>query len=499
MQKVIQMKNITLSFSGVTILKNVDVHVRSGVAHAIVGANGAGKSSLMKVLSGYYNDYRGQIFIENSEVNIRSSEQGIKKGIQFVQQEVDVALFPNLSVAENIVLHDGAQWINWKEVYAQAKQQCDGLNLDIDVTRNVSELSLAQKQLVLIARALWRGCEWLILDEPTAALSTAESTILFEVIAELKKKNVGILLITHRLFELYEVCEDVTVLRNGEHVFSGEMKDVTEQQLITHMLGRTLDAQFPDKREEKLGKVVLTLDNLSDALGSVRDVSLALHKGQIYGIGGLVGAGKTELCELLFGITPIKSGRLWVGNEEIIHHSTHSAVENGMALIPEERRRSGLFIEESVLDNSTIVSLKKDAGRFGFLRKKSQQQRTAKVIEQLSVVTPNDEIAMKKLSGGNQQKIVIGKWLLSDAEIYIFDEPTKGVDVGAKKDIFELIQGLRSAGKAVLYVSSEWQELIGLADCISIMWDGRLSEPLATDKWNESNFMTLATGGELHE
>lgn len=499
MQSVLKMTNISIEFPGVKALNSVDFTMKSGSTHALIGANGAGKSTLMKVLSGAYDHYTGDILLDSKKTNIRSPKEALENGIQIVHQEVDTALIPYLTVGENIMLSSTVnemgkkQFINWKVLHKQATEILKTLHINVSSKKLVSELTLAEKQMVLIARTVSTDCKFLILDEPTAPLSHSETTELFRIVKELKEKNVGIIFISHRLPEIFEVCEEITIMRNGTLVTHELVKNTTQNKVIENMLGRELEEQFP-KKSSDCGEVIYEVSNLHDA-DKLSNVSMTVRKGEIVGIAGLVGAGKTELCKTLFGETKIKSGEVKLRGNKLTLTSPYHAVQQGIALVPEERRKEGILVHESVVTNLTAANLSAFTRPFSFLNRKAEKQRALQVIESLGVKTPSEETIVKNLSGGNQQKIAIGKWLIADAEVYIFDEPTKGVDVGAKKDIFELICELAKRGKAIIYASSELAEMIGITNRVYVLYDGQVVKELETSATTEADLLYYSTGG----
>lgn len=495
------MRNISISFPGVHALDGVDFSAEAGRAHALIGANGAGKSTLMKVLSGAYDHYTGEILLNGELASIRNPKDAKDYGIQIVYQEVDTALIPNLSVGENIMLEHtvhgmkGKHLIRWAKLHSKAQAVLDRLRVSIPTRKLVQELTLAEKQMVLIARSVSMQCRYVVLDEPTAPLSTSETDSLFRIVRLLKSEGVGVIFISHRLPELYEICEDITIMRDGRLVHRGEIASLSQEQIVEHMLGSKLEGQFPD-RSRDIGEVGFEAVGIRDE-GKVGDVSLNVRKGEIVGIAGLVGAGKTELCRALFGVSETATGELRLNGAKLPFGNPHRAVRSGLALVPEERRREGVFVDESVTTNLTSASLfRYTIGGFGAWLSASKESAAASgIIRSLGVKTPSEAAKVRNLSGGNQQKIAIGKWLLADAEVYIFDEPTKGVDVGAKRDIYELVAELAARGKCVLYASSELPEIMGITDRMYVMYDGAVIKELRTDETNEEEIMLYSTGG----
>ena len=495
----LEMRSISIAFPGVQALSNVDFAAASGRTHALIGANGAGKSTLMKVLAGAYDHYVGEILVDGDIAQIRSPRDAKAIGIQIVYQEVDTALIAYLSVGENIMLDQtvhgmgGRQFIRWRELHEAAGAVLQRMGISIPTRKLVSELTLAEKQMVLIARAVAVDCRFLILDEPTAPLSSSETARLFTLVRQLKSEGVGIIFISHRLPELYEICEDITVMRDGKGVITGQLSDMDQASIVQHMLGQRMDQQFPD-RTPVVGETALAVTGLSDG-GMLHDIQLRLKKGEVVGLAGLVGAGKTELCRALFGASPGAVSEVTLHGRKLRLRSPHQAVKQGIALIPEERRREGIFVHEPVGTNLTAAVLSRFTRAMAWLSPAKEKRAATEMIERLGIKTPSERTLVRNLSGGNQQKVAIGKWLLADSEVYIFDEPTKGVDVGAKKDIFELISGLAARGKSVLYASSELNEIIGITDRIYVMYDGQIVRELDSADTDEEELMIYCTGG----
>lgn len=496
----LDMKQISIEFPGVKALDNVDFTTETGTSHALIGANGAGKSTLMKVLSGAYGHYTGEISINGQPVHIRSPKDAKDLGIQIVYQEVDTALIPYLTVGENIML-DGTvndmgkkQWINWKQIHSGAKATLDRMNVKVPTRKLVSELTLAEKQMVLIARAITKECRFLILDEPTAPLSHAETEELFRIVRDLKRNNVGVIFISHRLPELFEICDDITVMRDGKFVVKKRIADTNPNEVVEHMLGKKMDDQFP-KLPIVIGDMNFEVKGLSDR-DKLNNINLHVRKGEIIGIAGLVGAGKTELCKALFGASRITDGERVLQNRKLKIRDSHEAVKRGIALVPEERRKEGILVLESVVNNLSVANLSKFCSLNTFLQFGKEKKEARRLIQELGIKTPNELAKVKNLSGGNQQKVAIGKWLSTDAEVFILDEPTKGVDVGAKKDIFKLISQLAQQGKSIIYASCELSEIIGITDRVYVLYDGEIVKELQTSETNEEELLFYSTGGK---
>ena len=500
---MIEMKEISIDFPGVAALKQVNFRVEKGEIHALIGANGAGKSTLMKVLSGAYDHYRGEIYLDGEPAHIRSPKQSKTYGIQMVYQEVDTALVPYLTVGENIMLEQLAhhmgrkQFINWKALHKQASAILTSLHVPISSHQRVEELTLAQKQMILIARAISNQCKCLILDEPTAPLSQKETEELFRLIRLLKEQSVSIIFISHRLPELFEICEGITVMRNGEIVMKERIDATTPTEVVEYMLGKKLDEQYPDIPFD-IGEPLLKVEQLSDG-GMVKDLNMQVNRGEVVGIAGLVGAGKTEICKALFGAIPHTSGVFTLQGKKVNIQSPYDAVRHGIVLVPEERRKEGLVVSEPVRSNLTISHMKRFSKLFSLIDFKSEKKEAENMISRLAIKTPSTETKVENLSGGNQQKIVIGKWLMSDADIYIFDEPTKGVDVGAKREIFDLIAELAKRGKAVIYASSEITDILGMTNRIYVVYDGSVVSEMETKATTESEILYYSTGGKEND
>lgn len=497
------MRNISIEFPGVKALSNVDFTVKSGEVRAVVGANGAGKSTLMKVLAGANSHYTGDIYLNGEHCEVRDPLDAKELGIEIVYQEVDTALFPHLTVAENIMFNSlvtgmkGRAFVSWPDMRKAAKQILQSLHVNVDVDEQVGRLSLAQKQMVLIARAVRQRCRFLILDEPTAPLSMSEVDELFRVVKKLsKEENVGVIFISHRLPELFRICESITVMRDGRVVKDMPLgADTTIHEIVRLMLGRSLEDTFP-KRKAEVGDTILEVSGLSDTRGKVKNVSLYVRRGEIIGVCGLVGAGKTELSKILFGADPRSAGTIRARGKVVNVSSPSSAVAEKIALVPEERRKEGVLIGEPVYFNLSISCLGKFAKRFSLVNKKEELAEARRHIKDLGIRTPSESQKVKFLSGGNQQKVVIGKWLACDSDVYIMDEPTKGIDVGAKYDVYNLIQRLADAGKGIIYISSEVSEILSITDRTYVMCNGEIVAELETAATTEEEILFYSTGGK---
>lgn len=491
------MKGIVKHFSGVPALQSVQFEVKAGEVHALLGANGAGKSTLMKILTGAYQADEGSISIDGQDVAIHSPQDAKALGIQCVYQEVDTALIPYLSVAENILLDQLVSskkkgLINWQSLYAESEKILKGFGFSIPVKMLVEQCTLSEKQLILIARATVQQAKYVIFDEPTAPLSTKESERLFQIIAQLKSAGVGIIYISHRLPEIFEICDRITIMRDGQGVITTETTSTSMDEVISHMLGKSFAEEFP-KVEVPIGEPILEVRGV--ASGKVHGVDVGVREGEIVGVVGLVGAGKTELARLLFGADPKESGEIRLKGKPVRMSSPKDAVDAGIVLVPEERRKEGIFVEESVKNNLSVATLA-NWSPLGFIRNGIESRQAKELVQKLGVKTADIGQLVGFLSGGNQQKVAIGKWVNTNASIFMFDEPTKGVDIGAKSDIYRLIGTLAEQKKGILYFSCEFQEVIGIADRILVMFEGKIVKELTRGQATQEQIMYYASGGE---
>lgn len=499
----IEVKNVSMEYPGVKALSNVNFEMYTGDIRAVVGANGAGKSTLMKVLAGANPGYTGDVYFNGERADLSSPSIAKKLGIEIVYQEVDMALFASQTVAENIMMNkmiggmQGKAFIHWSEMRREAQKVLDRLHINVGVNQMVSQLTLAQKQMVLIARAVQEKCSFLILDEPTAPLSHTETKELFCLVRDLMgNENIGVVFISHRLQEVLEICKSVTVMRNGEVVENVHITpSLTIKEIVDKMLGRSFEENFP-KCPMPLGDIYLETKKLTSAECGLHDIDIYVRRGEIVGVSGLVGAGKTELCKTLFGEKKHSSGSILLDGREIKIKNTTAAVKARIGLVPEERRKEGIMVDESVYFNLSAANLSQFCRGLGFIKRQEERENAKQYIRDLDIKTPSENQYVRYLSGGNQQKVAVGKWLAADCEVYIFDEPTKGVDVGAKQDIFKLIQKIAASGKCVLYVTSEVAEILSITDRTYVMYDGKISAELVTDQTNEDEIMYYSTGGK---
>lgn len=494
----LSMTSIRKSFGNVKALEEAEFHLEKGEVHALLGVNGAGKSTLIKILSGVYEQDEGEIVLEGSSVRLRSPKAAKEHGIYCVYQEVDTAIVSELSVAENIMLDKIATnnnlFLSTSKLQTEAKKALKHLQVEnIAVNQPAFKLTLAEKQLVLIARALVSSAKIIIFDEPTAPLSLHESKKLFSVIDHLKSQGVGCIFISHRLPEVFEISDRITVMRDGKLVKVFNTETAQQNEIIEAMLGVSFNLE-PVESNHTLGEKILQVTKLSDGQ-KLKELSFTVSEGEIVGIVGLVGAGKTELAKALFGLGTLEKGSVNLSGKELKAKHPADAIRAGMALIPEERRKEGLFVHESLQTNSSFPNLKKFS-RLLFMDKAAERNFAKDIIRRLKIKTDHTETPLVHLSGGNQQKVVIGKWMSRNSKVYLFDEPTKGVDIGAKKDIFNLIRELANNGKGCLYFSSEIQEAIGISDRLLVMYNGQIVKEFSREDATQERILLYASGGK---
>jgi rhamnose transport system ATP-binding protein len=491
--------NLSKSYAGVQALKAASFELREGEVHALVGENGAGKSTLIKILTGAVEADGGEISLNEQPIKNHSPGQAKSLGIAAIYQQP--ALFPELSVAENIAIGQEPnrlwQRINWRERSRRATELLAEVGAKIAPEMTASELSMPQQQLVEIARALGADAKVLIMDEPTASLSESDTQNLFNVIRRLRERGVGIIYISHRLDELPLIADRVTVLRDGRTIDRRLMSEVNQTELIQLMVGRELSAVFP-KRAVELGEVVLELRGFGCAAAGVSDVTLALRAGEIVGLAGLVGAGRTELARALFGLTPATEGEILLRGKSVNIHNPAKAVEQGIAYLPEDRRRHGVILNMPISANISLASLG-GFSRFGALNFGREKRVAADYTRRLGIKTPAIFSTVSTLSGGNQQKVALSRWLVTRPAVLILDEPTQGIDVGAKSEIHALMSDLAAQGVAILMISSELPEILGMSDRIAVMRGGTIVKILNRQQANQQRILALALGHEDDE
>jgi len=493
----VELRNISKSFGGIPALKNVTLKVLPGEIHALVGENGAGKSTLMKILSGAYTKDAGQIFFDDSEVQIRNTHDSRKLGIGIIYQEF--SLVPELSVAENVFLNRlglTGFWMKLGRMKKRAEELINSIGFCIDPSLRAGDLSIAQQQIVEIAKALSEQVRVLILDEPSAVLGPQEIQKLFDTLQKLKKEDVAIIYISHHLSEIFQIADRITVLKDGTSSMSLPVSETDRDSVIRLMLGRSLDTMYP-LRDSNIGEEVLKAVDISHG-EKVKGVSLAVKKGEILGIAGLVGSGRSETARVIFAADKSEKGRIFLSGKEIQLSSPRKAVKMGIGMVPEDRKQHGVILSLTVKENISLTDLKGISDHFGFIKAKKESNNTTELIRKLRIKTENENQETGKLSGGNQQKVVLAKWLNRNCRVIIIDEPTRGVDVGAKVEIYDLINELSRKGVAIIVISSETSELIGICDRIIVMRKGQIQGELTKKEFSEEDILRLSIGANEH-
>ena len=492
---IVSMENICKSFPGVKALDHVNFELRSGEVMALLGENGAGKSTLMKVLSGVYTRDEGSLQIFGKEYGDLTPKQAQEAGVAIIHQELNMCR--HLSVTENMFLGreiSRGLSLNNAKMEAEAKRILDDLKIDINPKQTVGDLPVSKQQMVEIAKALSINAKILIMDEPTSSLTAREIEDLFRIIKKLKAEGKGIVYISHRLEELQHIVDRVTIMRDGQYITSMEFDSVNMEQIISFMVGREIKEKFPRVECEK-GKKVFEVKNLN-AGKMVRDISFSVYEGEIVGFAGLMGAGRTETTRAIFGVDPKESGEIYVDDKEVEIRCPMDAIRNGVVLAPEDRKKDGLCTKLSIRHNLALPNLDIVCNKLGVINNIKETQLCDKAVEELRIKTPGIDVDSGNLSGGNQQKVVVGKWLARDSRVVIFDEPTRGIDVGAKVEIYNLMNELKKQGIAVMFVSSEMPEVMGIADRIIVMCDGRITGEVMAKDTTQSEILTLATAFE---
>lgn len=495
MEDILRLKGINKSFPGVKALTDMELTIRKGEVHALVGENGAGKSTLMKIISGAYHKDSGTMWFDGKEVEVTSPKQSERMGISIIYQELN--LIERISVAENVFIGRYPMkngMVQWKKMNTDAQALFDEYELPINAKTLVRSLTMAQKQMVEIIKAVSINAKIIIMDEPTSSLSSKETESLFRIIRILKERGIGIVFITHRLDEIFETCDRMTVLRDGCYIGCREIKDITKDEMIAMMIGRELTQQYPQRTNE-LGEVVFEVKNLTDGGVHVKDVSFQARKGEVLGFYGLVGAGRTETMRMIFGADKCVGGQIFLNGQEVRILHPRDAIRQGIGFITENRRDEGLFLRSSVRINTVMVALRKIL-RKGLISYKTERDVTEDYVKKLRVVTPTIDQRVMFLSGGNQQKVVLAKWLYSGCEFMILDEPTRGIDVGARREIYELINSLVANGKTVIVISSDMEEILGISDRILVMHEGRISGEIRKEEFSQ-NLVTKYAVGEV--
>ena len=489
---ILELKNISKSFTGVEVLHDVSFQLRPGEVHALLGENGAGKSTLVKIMTGVHHPDHGEILLNGEPVQLSDARDSRQAGIAAIYQEL--TLFPDLDVAENIFV--GRQPIgfggrvDWRKLYAEAGKLLESLGVKLDLKQKARTLSIAQQQMVEIARAFSIKARILIMDEPTSSLTLSEVADLFRLVQRLRTEGTAIIFISHRLEELFEISDRVTVLRDGSYVGTRLIKDITRDDLIRMMVGRTISNLFP-KQEVRTGDVILKVENLARA-GSFQDVSFELRRGEILGMAGLVGAGRTNVARALFGVEAATAGTIQVDGREVVITSPQQAIELGLAYVPEDRQLHGLIPAMHITSNISLPMLNQYAS-MGWLQDKLELKSSYEAARQMEVRANNIWQQARELSGGNQQKVVLAKWLSTKPRILILDEPTRGIDVGTKAAVHELMSNLAAEGMAILMISSELPEILGMSDRIIVMREGHLTGQFSRAEATQEKIISAAT------
>ena len=491
---LLQMVGISKSFPGVKALDNVSLNVHGGTVHALMGENGAGKSTLMKCLFGIYSKDSGHIYLEGKEIDFKSSREALDNGVAMVHQELNQAL--KRSVMDNIWLGRyptvmGGLAVNEKKMYEDTMAVFEELGINVDPHRIMSTMPVSQRQMVEIAKAVSYNSKVIVFDEPTSSLTEEEVEHLFKIINMLRDRGVGIIYISHKMAEIKRISDYITVMRDGQWIATERAADLEMNDIIRLMVGRELTNQFPPKTNVP-GDVYLKVDGLTGMYNQLRDVSFYARRGEILGLAGLDSSGRTETLESIFGIRTRKEGIISLNDQPCFNRSAGESIKNGFALLTEERRATGIFGVLDIKANTVISSLKRHL-RFGlYLSEKTQREDTQHYIDAMHTKTPSQETKIRSLSGGNQQKVIIGRWLLTEPEVLLLDEPTRGIDVGAKYEIYQLILDLAHKGKTVIMVSSEMPELLGVCDRIVVMSGGRVAGEVDARNTTQEEIMTLA-------
>ena len=491
MSTLLEMKGICKSFNGVPALRDVQLTLESGEVHALLGENGAGKSTLIKILGGIYSKDSGEIYINGKQVQISSVKEARDNGISIIHQEL--MMLPQMTIYENVFLgqeYRSNGFVKRSEMIQKTQEMLDFFSLDLDPREKLGHLPIAQQQMIEIIKAISFGAKIIVMDEPTSSLSEKEVDFLFSAIRRLKKENVGIIYISHRMSELDEIADRITVMRDGGYVSTEIAKEVTREELITKMVGRTLGDYYIHTHQP--GKeVVLKVRDYSDGV-SVKDASFELHRGEVLGFAGLVGAGRSELMNCIFGVTKKTAGELELEGSKLEIRNVREAMRAGLALVPEDRKVEALYPDQSVRYNMTIEVMDRflKSGRYNG---KEENAIVDNYAEKMSVKMASPAQKIVRLSGGNQQKVIIGRWLATSPRILILDEPTRGVDVGAKVEIYEIIDNLAKEGVSIIVVSSELPEVLGISDRIIVMGEGRIRGVLNREEANQERIMSLAT------
>ena len=490
---VLEMENISKEFPGVKALDDVQLKLKPGTVHALMGENGAGKSTLMKCLFGIYEKNSGKILLDGVEVNFKSTKEALENGVSMVHQELNQVLQRN--VLDNIWLGRYPMkgfFVDEKKMYNDTINIFKDLDIKVDPKKKVADLPIAERQMIEIAKAVSYKSKVIVMDEPTSSLTEKEVEHLFRIIKKLKESGVGIIYISHKMEEIKMISDEITILRDGKWISTNDVSKISTEQIISMMVGRDLTERFP-KKDNKAKEMILEVKNLT-ALNqpSIQDVSFELYKGEILGIAGLVGSKRTEIVETIFGMRPKEHGEIILKGKTVKNKSPEDAIKNGFALVTEERRSTGIFSMLDVAFNSVISNLDRYKNKFRLLKNKDIEKDTKWIVDSMRVKTPSYSTKIGSLSGGNQQKVIIGRWLLTEPEVLMLDEPTRGIDVLAKYEIYQLMIDLAKKDKGIIMISSEMPELLGVTDRILVMSNGRVAGIVKTSETNQEEIMELS-------
>jgi ribose transport system ATP-binding protein len=487
------MEHISKDFPGVRALKSVDFTIHAGEVHALVGENGAGKSTLIKILMGVYQKTSGEIYVDGVKVDIRNPIDAKELGLGAVYQDVTIA--NHLTVAENFFLGrlpvNKFGLVDWRTMRVKTQEVLDALNIKVQAGACVRSLSVAMQEMVIIAKQYFEHSKVIVFDEPTALLANEEVEELFRIIRTLKKEGVGCIYISHRLEEIFQLCDTVTVLKDGEKTASMPVDETNENDLIAKMVGRTIEDMYSITHVTP-GEEVLRVEKLTSG-GVFKDISFSVRKGEVFGIFGLVGSGRSEIVKAMYGADSFTSGKIFLDGKPYTVSDPAGAIQYGIGLVPEDRKKEGVTLDTSVENNINMASYK-EISKFGFINLKKERERSLQYIASLQIKTPSEKQKVLYLSGGNQQKVVIGKWLCRGSRIFIFDEPTVGIDVGSKSEIYHLLEALLAKGNSIIMISSYLPEIMGVADKILVIHEGKPTGLLSRGQYSEQKLLKLASG-----
>jgi len=491
---ILKVEGVSKSFPGVQALSNLDLDIIEGEVHAVVGENGAGKSTLMKILSGVYHKDSGKIFLFDKEEKLSSTTETLKLGISCIYQELTIV--PLLDVAKNLFIGNlpinAARIINIKKLYKDAKEVLVTLKMNIPPNTMARDLSIAQQQMVEIGRAISRNARIIIMDEPTSSLTDKEKDILFTVIRHLKERGISIIYVSHKLEEVKEIADRITILRDGFKVKTVRNEEVTKGEIVEFMIGRKLDKYFVKRNVEITEKIVLKVEDFTRQ-NTFYNINLEVKRGEVVGLFGLVGAGRSEIAQAIFGLDKAEKGKIFIDGKQTRIKSTADAIKQGIYLVPEDRKLQGLVLKLSVIFNMTLIKIR-ELNRFGYINRKKENIVAEKFVKSLNIKTPSLKQTMSNLSGGNQQKVVIAKWLSMEPKVLILDEPTRGIDVGAKTEIYSIINELAQKGVGIIVISSELPEIMGICDRIVTIFEGKLTGIFEKSSFNGNSIMKASLG-----